>query len=320
MFKADLRQADAAIAAGRLEEASELLLKPGNRNVAASGPLIDRVVEELITRGGQHLHAERFDDAMADAKIAKQLAGRQLAVTELIADIRRSQGRDLADPSDRWENDPSSFQLTIDGVGSLLVHQGEQLRIGGLKPKDPVDVRMRTLGVRSPLVLQRSGDEADLSASSDDPFRVNSRDTRDAGLIDGDTVRLSDRCRLRIRRQVPASRTVVIESKDATIDSQRDDLGICRHIVWIGESLVLGPKRSLNPLGTGAHFRVAELSQSWMIVRDQGRWAARPQRDRRRSEAAVPLSWGRPSQAGELTILITKSNLQPPASQSHDRV
>ena len=82
MFKADLRQADVAIAAGRLEEASEMLMNPGNRNVASAGRLIDRVVVDRVTRGRQQFLAERLDDAMADATIAKQLAGRQLAITE----------------------------------------------------------------------------------------------------------------------------------------------------------------------------------------------------------------------------------------------
>ena len=60
MFKLDLKKAEVAIQAGRLEDAF-LLLKGTKQIEHASGQkLVDRLIEALVNRGQQHFELDHF--------------------------------------------------------------------------------------------------------------------------------------------------------------------------------------------------------------------------------------------------------------------
>ena len=83
MFKLDLKKAEVALKAGRLDEAAGLL--EGSKGVehALGQQLKDRLVEELVKRGQQHLADDRLTAAGADVGLAKKLGGHQVAVLAL---------------------------------------------------------------------------------------------------------------------------------------------------------------------------------------------------------------------------------------------
>lgn|GEM_PF-2689737 len=83
MFKLDLKKAEVAIKAGRLDEAARLL--DGSKGVqhALGQRLKDRLVAELVKRGQQHLVDDRIAAGLADVGLAEKLGGHQVAVLAL---------------------------------------------------------------------------------------------------------------------------------------------------------------------------------------------------------------------------------------------
>ncbi len=86
MLVLTLRQAEAALADGRLDHAYELLRADNDLLAHARGQrLLAHLVKAYLKRGERHLSADRPDEAMVDCDRARRLAGN---LTE-IADLRR---------------------------------------------------------------------------------------------------------------------------------------------------------------------------------------------------------------------------------------
>ncbi len=83
MFKLDLKKAEVALKAGRLDEAAGLLEGSNDGEHALGQKLKDKLVAELVKRGQQHLADDRLAAAAADARLAKKLGGHQVAVLAL---------------------------------------------------------------------------------------------------------------------------------------------------------------------------------------------------------------------------------------------
>ncbi|MFP4145718.1 MAG: hypothetical protein ACLFV3_11305 [Phycisphaeraceae bacterium] len=80
-----IRQAETALAGGRLEEAFELLQARDLRSHHRGQQLADRLVEALVARGEAHLTAGRPAEAIRDADLARQVGGNQEAAAGLKA-------------------------------------------------------------------------------------------------------------------------------------------------------------------------------------------------------------------------------------------
>ncbi|MEM6689526.1 MAG: hypothetical protein AAF664_08875 [Planctomycetota bacterium] len=282
MFDVDIKQATAAIRSGRLEEAAALLLKPSNRNLAKAGPLIDRLVSKLIDRGRQHLDDGRVQPAHADAKTAMELAGRQIPIMELMSSVQSlttdGQQEPIRKPPTFELNDSTTSRhppllLGVGGLGRLLLLRGKELTLDGVVNHRMADILLKTSGIESPLRLIRSDDEGEIRVVSRQKFEVNGTITNHALLVNDDVIVCGNRGRIRIRRGVPASQSIVFELTDS-----RTSLTDVRYIVWMAESIVLAPKTPDQRTGVGCHFRVPELSQNWMIVDDDSQWSVRPVR------------------------------------------
>ena len=78
-----------AIEGGRLEEATRLLQSSAVAKHATGQRLSDRLITELLNRAELHLDDGRFGPARADADLAGQFGGQQVAVLELIERIKK---------------------------------------------------------------------------------------------------------------------------------------------------------------------------------------------------------------------------------------
>lgn len=94
-----LKQTEAALADGRLDEACELLADQELRSHSRGQELLGRLVRALAARGGEHLAAGRAAQAADDCRRAERLGGNMPPVAELkqrIADAlagRAAEGR-----------------------------------------------------------------------------------------------------------------------------------------------------------------------------------------------------------------------------------
>lgn len=87
MFNLRLRQAETALAEGRLNEAARLAEQPGVREHRDTQRLLTRLVNAFVDRGREHFQAGRFDHADADCREAKMLAGEQPSIAALASEI-----------------------------------------------------------------------------------------------------------------------------------------------------------------------------------------------------------------------------------------
>src|SRR5436309_3543655 len=78
-----LKQAEVAMAGGRLDEVYELLADGAAARHRRGQELIGRLSGLLVERGQRHLAAERVAQALADCEKAQKLAGNVTAVAEL---------------------------------------------------------------------------------------------------------------------------------------------------------------------------------------------------------------------------------------------
>ena len=82
-----IRQAECALADGRLDEAYDLACRDDVRQHRRGQKLVGRLVSRLVERGTKHLDAERFTQALADCDRASRLGGNQPAIGELRATV-----------------------------------------------------------------------------------------------------------------------------------------------------------------------------------------------------------------------------------------
>ena len=90
MLNLKLKQAKAAYADGRLDEASDLIAAGNLLNQRPGQKLAKKLAVALIVRGNAHLQASRIDSALADCNKADKLAGNLTDAAKLRADICKS--------------------------------------------------------------------------------------------------------------------------------------------------------------------------------------------------------------------------------------
>lgn len=78
-----IRQAQEALAQGRLEEAHRLLAQPEARGHKAASPLYGEIARAFVQRGRQHLEHNHPAAAWQDLRRAEQLGGMDTAAAEL---------------------------------------------------------------------------------------------------------------------------------------------------------------------------------------------------------------------------------------------
>ena len=85
-----LKQAEAALGDGRLDEAAELAVAADFRAHARGQELIGKLARALVQRGREHLQAARLPQALADSQKAEKLAGSLAEVAQLKAALAQA--------------------------------------------------------------------------------------------------------------------------------------------------------------------------------------------------------------------------------------
>lgn len=251
MFHLDLKRAETAIAAGRLDEAFTLLKSSPARAHRDGQRLVDELIEAFVQRGNEHFSESRFDDAWHDASAAGYFGGRQIKVARLLSQIHQSRqaqrhefvGQTMA-PNP--EQTSEAHVLQVDGLGSLLLLACKTITIGTASSSSRYDVAVQTSGLSSAIFIERdefSGDDQDYFARSQARFAVNGKSTAERLLSDGDTISVGHRGRIKFRRPVAASGSAVLEMTSGML-TRRD----IRRIVLMADSLLFGP--------SNCHFRL----------------------------------------------------------------
>ncbi len=119
MFNLRLKQAEAALRDGRLEEAASLVTEPGVREHRDGQSLITKLVEALLDRAAEHLAGDRRTAAQQDVAVARQLGGNAERIAELqsqldqlvaATDLQRRRERELLSEAQR-EFDAGNCEL-----------------------------------------------------------------------------------------------------------------------------------------------------------------------------------------------------------------
>lgn len=117
MFNLDLKKAETAINAGRLDEAFTVLTSTPRRFHADGQRIIDRLVAELLKRGNAHYQQQRLAEARSDAALAKQLGGPQIEIVSLLQQV------DVRDQSIRRKSIADSQDQVIARLNMLVQQQ-----------------------------------------------------------------------------------------------------------------------------------------------------------------------------------------------------
>ncbi|WP_182864846.1 hypothetical protein [Stieleria mannarensis] len=96
MFPIQLKRIETAIAAGRLDEAFQLLITTPQREHRDGQRLTDLLIAHLIQRSRQHLDRQHHRDAKSDADKAQRLAGRTSEVVDLVHEIIEMESQQCA--------------------------------------------------------------------------------------------------------------------------------------------------------------------------------------------------------------------------------
>ncbi len=153
-----IRQAETALADGRLDEAFELLADADLRSHRRGQELAGQVVEALLARGREHLAADRPDRALADCDRAIELGGNLPAAAELRAGVERAVSASRA--RRRREGDRLAAATEHIDQGRLTI--GEGLLADG-RGADGDDARAAAL--REAAAGRRAAAEAALAAA-----------------------------------------------------------------------------------------------------------------------------------------------------------
>jgi tetratricopeptide (TPR) repeat protein len=170
-----IKQAEAALAGGRLDEACELLADADVRSCRQAQQLLDGLIDRLVVRGKEHLAAGRMPQALADCQKAAELGGNIPAAGELrerIAEAlagqhnaRRAHGDALS--AARRHADAGRLsqaeQLLVD---ARLGHGGDDSTRAGLLRRE-VDVRRQSAD-EAARRCRAAMDRGDLAAAVDE--------------------------------------------------------------------------------------------------------------------------------------------------------
>jgi tetratricopeptide (TPR) repeat protein len=184
-----LKQAEVALADGRLEEALELLRQPALRAHRAGQSLITRLTEALLKRAGAHLEAGEAAAAVADCDRAAGLAGNE----PRLAALRRQAGEALAGEQKRRQQRAALVQQAQQQLQQGHLALAEQAVMDGSGQGSTFAPLAREVEQRRRM-LRTALEQADAALNRDD-MDVAVQALLRARQIDGDDIELAERIR-----------------------------------------------------------------------------------------------------------------------------
>ncbi len=133
MRMVQIKQAEVALSAGRLEEARDLICSEEIRSHRRGQALLDRLIEAYMARCEEHLHAGRGKEALEDCTQAELLAG----ASPRVSDLRRRVQRHLVHSQDGRVHLARVLAQARDHIAQGRLTLAEGLLSGSSGPSDP---------------------------------------------------------------------------------------------------------------------------------------------------------------------------------------
>jgi len=190
---------------------------------------------------------------------------------------------------------PSEFVLQIDGVGSFLVLQDDSVTVGPISSSARPVLGLLTDPHTPAATIERT--DGDYFIRSQDPIHVNDRPATEKLLDDGDTIALSERCRLRFGLPNAASTTATL-----VLSTGRFPRADINRVILVDKDILVGP-------GASNHIRADRCNKEvTLIVRDKRLFCktdnAVADGTRLGSQTALPMN--KQIRIGRLSLVITR--------------
>ena len=208
-----IKQAEAALAGGRLDEAREILGDAELRSHKQAQQLADRLVEALVARGAEHLAAGRSREALADCQKAADLGGNAAPAAELREQIaaalagQRHRQRAHGDALTAARRQADAGRLTLAG-DALADAAADSTRVGELRRE--LDIR-RQAADRAIRRTRAAMDRGDLPAAADALAKARSERADDDQLADL-SAGVVEACLAQARRELARGRIDLVET------------------------------------------------------------------------------------------------------------
>lgn len=130
MFNLDLKRAETALHAGRLEDASRILRSAFVKGHARAQELIDQLIVALLDRSDEHFAEQDLPQARKDAELAKKLGGRQLRIARTLQRIDAEIFSGASEASDQRQQSATEKISMLVAAGR---HEDAIVAFGNLK-------------------------------------------------------------------------------------------------------------------------------------------------------------------------------------------
>ncbi|MFO0914930.1 MAG: hypothetical protein U0795_18365 [Pirellulales bacterium] len=178
----------------------------------------------------------------------------------------------------------AGFVLHVGSAQGVWVVDRSCVRIGPMGRSQAVDIPLMGAGSAASIVIERL--EEDYFLRSEVPVQVNGQGVTHKLLRHGDKIVLGERAGLLFSLPCPASNSAVLEVVGARLP--RADT---RHVVLLGDTLVVGPHRQ-------AHLLNSSLTETLVIQARSGQLAARV------GDHQIELPWGQTVEVGGMPVTV----------------
>ena len=179
MFNLDLKRAEAALDAGRLDDAFRILQTSEAAKHSRGQQLVDRLIELLLDRSQLHFESNNFQQARRDAERAQKLGGGQLQIAQAMQQV------DAKDHSIANRASEQADQQLLDEVSTLVSeskYEAAVERYRAIRRSRPIAEQAKKL--IEPAVKHLTDQvQADLVTGRLDRCEATLRTLSDAGLL-----------------------------------------------------------------------------------------------------------------------------------------
>jgi len=189
---------------------------------------------------------------------------------------------------------PDGFVLQADGVGSFIVFAKPVVTIGPVSSYIRPDLALMADSSLPVLTIERVDEDYFLRAQK--AVFVNDKQTDEKLLVDGDSVALSSRCRLKFHLPNAASTTATVVISGARL--ARPDI---KSVILMDRDILVG--RDLNN-----HIRAEQVSEKMTFLAKDGQLVCKTNEqiyvNGRQHDSREPLAFDVPVKAGNLSLVL----------------